>query len=51
MSFQDLRFKILYWAISNSWYAQGAKAPNGTITYIHKLVITVVSTKLQRMHK
>ena len=40
-----LRFKILYWAVSNSWYAQGAKAPNGTITYIHKLVITVIMIK------
>ena len=29
------RFKIFYWAVSNSWYAQGVKTPNGTITYVH----------------
>jgi len=30
----DSRFKIFYWAVSNSWYAQGVKTPNDTITYV-----------------
>ena len=26
-------FKIKYWAVSSAGFAQGVKAPNGTITY------------------
>ena len=28
-----LRFKIRYWAVSSAGFAQGVKAPNGTIGY------------------
>ena len=42
ITYLDFRFKILYWVVSNSWYAQGAKALNGTIISQRQIKVRIL---------